>query len=377
MQSAEEHSTGWVDLDLVLRILRLVIESMKQQVKKFDPDDITGAILELGSTKELNPPFDKLHSHAQLLQTAIEPLDLFETVDEKWTLDIVEKTIQKMKEWNLIYEIELNGSQYAEPTKVIAQPLGLIIFQKIVGMAPLGTPRGISIREFEEKWLNQSHRRHSEYVLEAFQRRLRMSVSRSERLSQFNISVTLLLLMYGAVRRERALKIKVDPTESIDLYQDIIANELKRIGRRVLNHDPLNKGTLLDKIQGTNKIKRILNDPDLYIRYKGKASDGHTQYSLFFNIGSEDIRRPPALSKLDDILQAVISNARSKNANAPELITALFDEHVNGINTNDIVQPVHIRTLFGGSPSVQYLRLLHERAQYVVDQLEDYSDGGS
>ena len=58
-----------LDLRLIRRVLQFVIEDTKRQVgKKFDPDNPIEAIFALSSTKQLNPPFDKLISRSQLQQ---------------------------------------------------------------------------------------------------------------------------------------------------------------------------------------------------------------------------------------------------------------------------------------------------------------------
>ena len=245
------------------------------------------------------------------------------------------------------------------------QPIGLLVYEKI----NQETGReAISEQEFR-KWIDECHFEHSRYALEAFRRKIWMNVRSSQRLSQFNISLALFLLMYGAVKRDRALRVHVNPTENIHLYKEIISDELTRIGKKVFNIDLMNRSTLLDHIQETNKIKRVLDNSKLYVRDKSPTPDGSFQYKLYFDIGSEDISQSDAQSKLDSILEAIISNARGRNPNAPAAIVSLFQEHIGSIST--IVKPVHTKTLFGASPSLPYLIALHDRAANILDQVED------
>ncbi len=255
MRNSRQNTTE-LDLRLVHRILRLVIEEdmMHQIGKALDLDEPAEALFEMWRVNKLKPPFDKLHSCQQLIQNVRTPMDLFDRdINEDWMADTIEEAIQQLKKWRLIHEVELDKSRYTESSKVLVLPLGLFVYRRIDAMTDKET---MGVQDFD-RLIDECHQKHSHCTLEAFVKKVSMSVQRSRSLSPFNISLALFLLMYGAIRCEEALKIQVDPTNNIKSYPDIISGELTRIGLRVLKRDPMRKGTLLDHIQETNKITHL------------------------------------------------------------------------------------------------------------------------
>jgi len=179
------------------------------------------------------------------------------------------------------------------------------------------------------------------------------------RLSPFVLSFAWLLLAYGAVQEETALRLDIDPVCGPVGYVSQLAGEIRFIGNALLSSDPLaGEETLLDHLRGTTMLARLLPDPAWYCFERERGEAGGAHYRFFFDTGCNNAQDQRA--RLVGILTTLTAQALGYAPLALESSRSLFQRMWEMRWYTEDWQPIHVRTLFGAIPSVHYEHLLHE-----------------
>lgn len=363
---SELSDTEEIVLTQILRILEIVIQTTRDQTgKKLEIDELDKSIYELGRSQKLSPPFNSLLTSQQVISEALLPKDLFD--NDMGTEEALQFVITLLRSIGVLYEIGLDGSQYEEPKKIVATPLAFTMYHRLLALYKEGLQETLSSLELSRE-VEKCHRLHSELALEAFKQKVDDTVRRSNQLSSFNISLSIYLMMYGAIQKQHSLSFVVDPTNNIDRFHETIATEIDRILQYILPGETLGKQTLLDHFQTSGKIERILKEKSWFRKENRRISNGKTQYTIFFDLAPHTYKDPDATARIDSVLRAITLSAKIRQTDADQKLLDLLNEHIRTFNVT--VKPIATEKLFQWVPTVDYVRFIRERFKLVLQSLE-------
>jgi hypothetical protein len=203
----------------------------------------------------------------------------------------------------------------------------------------------------------------------------------ASRLTPFAVAFGWLLLSCGAVQRENSLRLEVDPVRGLVGYIPQLAGEIRFIGDTLFSCDPLaGEETLLDHLRATVALAGAFPDPCWYHFERERIeagengalsllADGGTCYRFFFDtVGGED---QDQRDRLVGILVVLIAQALNHSPQAIERCRGLFRRMWSMSWFTENWQLVHVKTLFGATPSVHYEHHLHECFEAAVMVLRE------
>ncbi len=143
-------------------------------------------------------------------------------------------------------------------------------------------------------------------------------------LSPFAISFAWLLLAYGAIAPETALRLDIDPVRGLVGYIPELAGEIRFIGNQLLGCDPLlSEETLLDHLRGATALRGFLPYASWFCFEREKGEAGGVRYRFFFDAAGGDAEAQQ--ERLVEILVLITSQALSYAPLALEGSRALFE----------------------------------------------------